>query len=120
MNMCNKAIANIAQALSFNETVKYVDFGGWLSSQELSVFLFHYVMQPSAILDSGLDVVLVGERAIPGERENGIIHIINFARLLLGRNFQVIRWIDANYQICYFGFKTYEHYRNEEFHGSDY
>ena len=119
--MCDMAIANIAQALSFNETVKIVIFGECLSSEELAVFLTHYFSQLP--VRSGLEGVWVGYRATPGETENEIIRMINLLRLPSRRRlFQVIRHVDTDdydcdgystsHYIVYTGFKTFVIDRN--------
>ena len=96
--MNENAIANIAQALGYNETVEMVNFGDWMSTEELAVFLDHYAIQWP--VRSGLRRVLVGYKAIPGEEENKIIKVINFMRMRSGQppehSFCVIRYIEAD------------------------
>ena len=77
--MCEAAIANIAQALSFNGTVKSIDFGDFLTTEELQVFLINYGCY--GCLKSCLERVYVGFGARPGERENQLIRMINYTRL---------------------------------------
>lgn len=112
--MCNVAIANIAKALSFNETVKVVNFGESLSAKALAVFLMCYVSQLS--VRSGLEGVIVGYQATPGEMENEIIRLINLIRLSSRRcPFQVMVHVDmddddfysTSRSIAYTGFKTF-------------
>jgi len=100
--MSREAIANIAQALSFNETVKVVDFRHWLLAIELEVFLTHYAHQRDR---SRLNYILVGCEAVPSEMGNQIIEKINRTRGL-SENFHVARHIDWDHCMTYSGFET--------------
>ena len=107
--MNEKAIANIAEALACNETVKIIIFGVWISTKELDVFLCHFALQQP--VRSGLKSVVVGSNAIPREEVIGMVHLI---RMLSGQQlsehpFSVIRYIEADgwipsHYIVYTGF----------------
>ena len=86
--LCDEALANIAQALSINATVKVVEFGDWISREKLAVFLTHYAFQLTTT--SGLERIFVDTKAIPGEMENQIIRRIKRMRVFSGRSFQVV------------------------------
>ena len=97
--MSDEAIANIAQALGCNETMKMITFGDWISTKELAVFLSHYAIQRP--VRSGLRRVLVGYNAFPREEENEIIRAINVMQMRSGQplrehSFCVIRYIEAD------------------------
>ena len=53
--MSEEAIANIAQVLGYNEN-GYHNFWDWISTEELAVFLGHYVLQRA--VKSGFQRVL--------------------------------------------------------------
>ena len=81
--MCNAAIANLAQALSFNRTITDILFGDLLS-ETLETFL----TQSQLSTQSGLERVFVGRQTVPLEDQ---LKRINRTRLL--SQLQVISYV---------------------------
>ena len=111
--MCLTAIANIAQALSFNGTVKSVCFRDWLTSMELLVFLMNYGRYRPL---SGLERVFVDRTAYVRESESQIIRTINLARESVSAcKFVVIQYgrtefLTPDHHVVHDGFHTYTKY----------
>ena len=115
--MCEALIANIADALSFNLTVKTVTFGNWLTTEELRTFLIIYGRHYGLPVQSGLERVYVGHRAHPAKdsKSLAVIGKINLIRKLVSAcQFLVIKSIDRDtedwipvYYVAYDGFDTY-------------
>ena len=113
----------IAQALSYNGTVKIVDFGDSISTEGLHTFLInYYVLRKVLSVKSGLERVIVGEGAYLGERETQIIERINCTRVSVSASlfkvFMVVKHVDLEdmtpaHYIFYTGLDSYVKYLDD-------